>query len=185
MDDILTLADGTRTDVLASLALMGWGIGHMFTGARMSEDWSKTPSTKPLEKAGKWAVKQLNRSNPMTNARLYGMADIASVASNPKGIEPIGMGAALLGFTKALLNEKINMRFKNTPLEIWNHHITPFRLMAAGYMVAAANSGDSSYAIAILCAATGLILFDPSQNNDLMRRIGLKKETPKPPELEG
>ena len=187
--EIMAMGEDVRYSFLSSAALIGWGVGHFFSGAREAADWavSKTSETakgltgaftKAVTGAAKAGVRLLNFSPKQTNATFYAGADISVVSANPAGIHYEALVPAVAGFAKSFVPAPSSRQDCDTIAKGINWHVTPLRLLATGYFMAglfAAVKGDYGFATASFCFAAGSANFDEDQNIALQENLGLRK----------
>lgn len=166
-----------RTDFLGASALIGWGIGHMFTGMRNAGDWAKGGLSNLFKRVTNWTNKN---TSPNTNMICYSAADISAVCSNPVTIHAGPLIPAIAGLARSFYQvpEKLENISNTFDRAMW--HITPARLLAGGYLANSAialTSATPDMAFASISAlwAIGTYHMSPDQHSHLLTAVGLKR----------
>ena len=107
----------------------------------------------------------------------YSAADISAIAANPVRVDPLAMGLALAGLARSFVPVAARREAVRglLPAALW--HLTPARLLAAGYLVNGflALRTDPAFALASLMFAIGAFNFDRAENDVLRRALRLRR----------
>ncbi len=161
-----------RGDLLAAGAIVGWGIGHLFSGAREAADWARNASGAPA-----LLVRTMDRAPANTNMAFYSAADISAICANPVRIDPLAMAFALGGLARAFVLVPQRREETGSPAMALAWHVTPARLLALGYLANGlfALPADATFALACAMFAVGSFNFDRAQNDVARRALRLRR----------